>query len=107
MTGDAFSPRNRCDGRLPEDVLLADAALDDGAPFCSNPDCALHVRMSDLKVTSAGNWVSLCDGRIFGRGRFHGRMFCDACGTRRGPVRLKAPWLSSAAARFPERASRE
>ena len=106
MTGDAFSPRNRCDGRSAEDVLFADAALDDGAPFCSNPDCALHVCLSDLKVTSAGNWITLSDGRIFGRGRFHGRMVCDACGTRRGPVQLEAMRLSSAA-RFPELASRE
>lgn len=105
MTGASSSPRNRFDGRLPDDALLADGALDDGAPFCSNPDCALHVCVSDLRVVSAGNWVSLSDGRIFGRGRFHGRMFCDACGTQRGPVRLKAVRLNSVA-RAPEHASR-
>jgi hypothetical protein len=63
------------------------------------------VCVSDLRVVSAGNWVSLSDGRIFGRGRFHGRMFCDACGTQRGPVRLKAVRLNSVA-RAPEHASR-
>jgi hypothetical protein len=26
---------------------------------------------------------------MFGRGRYGNRMLCDACGTRRGPVRLE------------------
>jgi hypothetical protein len=105
MTRGASFSRNRFDCRLPEDVLLADTAVDAGALFCSNPDCALHVRVSDLRAASAGNWVSLADGRIFGRGRFRGRMFCDACGTERGPVRL-APALSYFA-HAPGHASRE
>ena len=71
-----------------EDVLLADNGLDLSAPFCSNPHCALHLRLSELQLAGGGNWVSLADGRVFGRGRFAGRMYCDACGTRRGPVRL-------------------
>ena len=71
-----------------EDVLLPDHGLDAGAPFCSNPACALHVRLVDLQTAASGNWVSLADGRIFGRSRFAGLMLCDACGTRRGPVRL-------------------
>jgi hypothetical protein len=71
-----------------EDVLLADNGLDAAAPFCSNPACALHVRLVDLQAQTSGNWVSLADGRVFGRSRFAGLMLCDACGTRRGPVRL-------------------
>jgi hypothetical protein len=73
-----------------EDVLLADNGLDAAAPFCSNPACALHVRLVDLQTQASGNWVSLADGRVFGRSRFAGLMLCDACGTRRGPVRLIA-----------------
>jgi len=46
------------------------------------------VRLIDLQVESGGNWASLPDGRVFGRGRYGTRMLCDACGTRRGPVRL-------------------
>jgi hypothetical protein len=30
---------------------------------------------------------------MFGRGRFGNRLLCDACGTRRGPVRLAATVL--------------
>jgi hypothetical protein len=78
----------------PEDVLTADHELERGAPFCGNPQCALHVRLEDLRVSGGGNWVSLPDGRIFGRSRFDGALLCDACGTRRGPVTL-APALSA------------
>jgi hypothetical protein len=72
-----------------EDVLSAHDELERGAPFCSNPSCDLHVRLIDLQVEGGGNWVSLPDGRVFGRGGYGGRMLCDACGTRRGPVRLE------------------
>jgi hypothetical protein len=71
-----------------EDVLTADNELERGAPFCDNPRCALHVRLQDRYVEGGGNWVSLPDGRTFGRGRFGSTLLCDACGTRRGPVRL-------------------
>jgi hypothetical protein len=46
------------------------------------------VRLLDLEVEGGGNWVSLPDGRIFGRGHYGAGVLCDACGTRRGPVRL-------------------
>ena len=59
-----------------------------GAPFCANPRCDLHVRLLDERVDGGGNWVTLPDGRIFGRGRFGAALLCDACGTLRGPVRL-------------------
>jgi hypothetical protein len=72
-----------------EDVLAVHNELERGAPFCANPACALHVRLVDSRVEGGGNWVSLPDGRVFGRGRFGGRLLCDACGTRRGPVRLE------------------
>ncbi len=71
-----------------EDVLAAHNELERGAPFCADPACALHVRLVDLRVEGGGNWVFLPDGRVFGRGRFGGRLLCDACGTRRGPVRI-------------------
>ncbi len=79
-------------GRKPaaEDESSAHHEVERGAPFCANPDCALHVRRVDARVEGGGNWVTLCDGRIFGRGRFGGQLLCDACGTQRGPVRLVA-----------------
>jgi hypothetical protein len=79
-----------CAARGAEDVLTANHELERGAPFCDNPRCALHVRLEDLHVEGGGNWVSLPDGRTFGRGRFGGTLLCDACGTRRGPVRISA-----------------
>jgi len=76
-----------------EDVLSAHNELERGAPFCANPSCDLHVGLLDLQVEGGGNWVSLPDGRMFGRGRYGSRMLCDACGTRRGPVRLESTRL--------------
>ena len=71
-----------------DDVLTADNELERGAPFCANPCCALHVRLADARVEGGGNWVRLPDGRVFGRGRYENALLCDACGTRRGPVRI-------------------
>ena len=71
-----------------DDVPSAYHELERGAPFCANPACALNVRLHDAQVTGGGNWVSLPDGRTFGRGRYGAALLCDACGTRRGPVRL-------------------
>jgi len=62
--------------------------MERGAPFCANPDCDLHVRRVDERVAGGGNWVTLPDGRIFGRSRFGEQLLCDACGTQRGPVRF-------------------
>jgi hypothetical protein len=75
--------------RAADDVLSADGEFGDGAPFCANPACALHVRVFDAQVVGGGNWVRLPDGRVFGRARYGGELLCDACGTRRGPVSLQ------------------
>jgi hypothetical protein len=63
--------------------------LERGTPFCGNAACALHVRPSDAQVEGGGNWITLGDGRMFGRSRFGNTLLCDACGTSRGPVRLR------------------
>jgi hypothetical protein len=55
------------------------------APFCGNPDCALHIRLSEEQVDG---WLTLADGRMFGRSRSGNTVLCDACATRRGPVRI-------------------
>ncbi|HEV3181861.1 MAG TPA: hypothetical protein VGY90_03495 [Steroidobacteraceae bacterium] len=73
-----------------DDLLLAHTELERGAPFCDNLACALHVRVRDAMVEGGGNWLTLPDGRIFGRSRFGDALLCDACGTRRGPVSLTA-----------------
>jgi hypothetical protein len=80
----------RARARGGDDVLTVDMELERGAPFCANPACALHVRLLDAQVEGGGNWVTLPDGRMFGRGRFSNTLLCDACGTRRGPVRIGA-----------------
>ena len=82
---DAHRRPSRCGA---DDMLAVDAELERGAPFCSNPACALHVRLLDAEVEGGGNWVTLPDGRIFGRSRFGNTLLCDACGTRRGPLRM-------------------
>jgi hypothetical protein len=87
--------QSRASAAAAEDVLLAHTELERGAPFCGNPDCALHVRVHDALVEGGGNWITLPDGRMFGRGRFGSRLLCDACGTRRGPVRLQRGRLTN------------
>ena len=64
-----------------------------GAPFCANPGCALHVRLVDAQVEGGGNWVTLPDGRIFGRNRFGHALLCEpAARSARGPAtRSRAP----------------
>lgn len=82
------SPAPAGSGRS-EDSTLQYMELERGAPFCCNAACALHVRPSDTQVEGGGNWITLGDGRVFGRSRFGNRFLCDACGTCRGPVRLR------------------
>ena len=76
--------------RRAEDVPGDSLELEGGAPFCANPACALHVRLVDSEVEGGGNWVTLPDGRTFGRRRSGNWLLCDACATRRGPVRIAA-----------------
>jgi len=73
-----------------EDALSVHLELERGAPFCANPACALHVRLLDAQVEGGGNWVSLLDGRTFGRSRCGSTLLCDACATHRGPVSIIA-----------------
>ena len=76
--------------RSAEDVLNVHLELERGAPFCANSACGLHVRLLDAQVEGGGNWVSLPDGRTFGRSRCGNTLLCDACATHRGPVRIAA-----------------
>ncbi|HUA90190.1 MAG TPA: hypothetical protein VL994_12195 [Steroidobacteraceae bacterium] len=85
-----FPARRRPPGRAPEDRLSVHEDVERGAPFCSNPLCGLNLRLPDARIQGAGNWVSLPDGRVFGRNCFGETLLCDACGTGRGPVRLSA-----------------
>jgi hypothetical protein len=78
-------------GVAAQDVCSVHLEVERGAPFCANPECALHVGRLDARVAGGGNWVTLPDGRVFGRNRFGQLLLCDACGTQRGPVRLCAP----------------
>ena len=48
--------------------------------FCGNPSCELHVRAGDPRVQGAGNWATLSDGRVVGRGRYGEQILCDPCG---------------------------
>ena len=49
-------------------------------PFCSNPDCVLHIRSGDAGIIGSGNWAELADGTIIGRGIYYGLYLCDSCG---------------------------
>lgn len=49
------------------------------SPFCSNPDCELHVRAGTPGVIGRGSWAQLQDGRIAGRNTYCGIFFCDGC----------------------------
>ena len=75
----------------PLERALVDArseALELGAYFCANPECLLHLRVSDAGVVGEGNWIVLADGRRFGRSRRGTEVLCDACVTGRGPVKM-------------------
>jgi hypothetical protein len=48
-------------------------------PFCSNPDCELHVRAGMPGIVGGGNWAILPGGRVVGRATYCGVFLCDAC----------------------------
>lgn len=49
------------------------------SPFCSNPECRLHVRAGAPGVIGQGGWAQFPDGRIVGRDIYCGLFFCDEC----------------------------
>jgi hypothetical protein len=55
-------------------------ALGEAPLFCGNPSCELHVRAGEPNVQGAGNWATLSDGRVVGRGRYGDQILCDPCG---------------------------
>ena len=57
-------------------------------PFCSNPDCVLHVRPGDPGVVGSGNWAEFADGTLIGRGIYYGVYLCDDCARTWKPVAL-------------------
>ncbi len=57
--------------------------FDVGLPFCSNPQCPLHVRAGDACVRGSGNWAVMPTGGIVGRGIYDGAYLCDPCGRKR------------------------
>jgi hypothetical protein len=63
-------------------------AVELGAYFCGNANCALHVRVGDPGVVGEGDWIVLPGGRTYGRFRYGDQVLCDACGTGRGPVKM-------------------
>jgi hypothetical protein len=67
---------------MDDDMLLPDEHTEEGAYFCTNPDCPLHVRRGDPGIVGLGNWARLPDGTLTGRGRYGGVMLCDLCGSR-------------------------
>jgi hypothetical protein len=60
--------------------------LEKGFPFCSNPDCELHVYVGQPGVIGSGNWAQTADGRMTGRGIHYGLYLCDACAREWRPV---------------------
>jgi hypothetical protein len=70
-----------------DDMLLPDELTEEGAYFCANTACPLHVRRGDPGALGLGNWARLPDGTLTGRGRYGGVMLCDLCGRRAAPAR--------------------
>jgi len=54
--------------------------LEADLPFCSNPDCRLHVHAGNPGVIGVGNWAQFADGTVVGRGIYYGVYLCDPCG---------------------------
>lgn len=54
--------------------------VSEGALFCENPGCVLHVRARRPGVVGAGEWATRPDGIVTSRGRYGDRVLCDVCG---------------------------
>lgn len=54
--------------------------VSEGALFCENPGCVLHLRARRPGVIGAGEWAVRPDGIVTGRGRYGDRALCDLCG---------------------------
>jgi hypothetical protein len=54
--------------------------VSEGALFCENPACVLHVRAQRFGVVGAGEWATRPDGIVTSRGRYGSRVLCDLCG---------------------------
>ena len=54
--------------------------VSEGALFCEDPACVLHVRARRPGVFGAGEWATRPDGIVTSRGRYGARVLCDICG---------------------------
>ena len=62
--------------------------VSEGALFCENPGCVLHVRARRPGIVGAGEWATRPDGIVTSRGRYGDRVLCDVCG-RGGASRVR------------------
>ena len=60
--------------------------VSEGALFCGNPGCVLHVRARRPGVVGAGEWATRPDGIVTSRGRYGDRVLCDVCGRADAPA---------------------
>jgi hypothetical protein len=64
--------------------------VSEGALFCENPACVLHVRAQRPGVIGAGEWAVRPDGIVTSRGRYGARVLCDICGRAGWPAPERA-----------------
>ena len=50
--------------------------------FCSNVDCAFHVRADDPRVKGFGDWAVLENGLTVSHRWIDGHLLCDLCASR-------------------------
>jgi hypothetical protein len=75
---------------MQEDQVMSNPKFEADTMFCSNQQCALHVRPGMPGIRESGNWALLANGLWIGRGIYNGRMRCDACGLEQPPVTRSA-----------------
>ena len=64
------------------DAILLQDGLENGHPFCGNPECELLVCVGGPEVQGIGNWAVLENGHMTGRGLYGTMFLCDECGRR-------------------------